>query len=170
MESDMNQENTNERLQAIEQYNAGTQILQSLVQGQTASFMDDWESCIEHLEKAIELDFTFADAHHNLAHACLALLEHSPQRIAWKVGRDPEDRDYDGETFNKKAYGAVNIALNLKPEFPEAYNTLGKVLVGLGRHKEAIQAFEFAIQQSPDYGTALENREKTLSMIHDEAS
>ncbi len=59
MGSDMNQENANERLQAIEQYNAGTQILQPLVQGQTASFMNDWESCIEHLEKAIKLDYFF---------------------------------------------------------------------------------------------------------------
>jgi predicted O-linked N-acetylglucosamine transferase (SPINDLY family) len=50
----------------------------------------------------------------------------------------------------------------LKPEWPQAENNRGTVLQSLGRHEEALAAYDRALAVTPDYAEALNNRGSVL--------
>jgi tetratricopeptide (TPR) repeat protein len=165
-------------------YNAGTQILNN-----PSSQKALWEA-IEHLLEATELDPSFADAFHNLAHAWYKLAEHkhlvASTHRQFKHMQDVENAIKDAldkgrndivekirEQYVKESGGdglitgyfvfalqAVDRALEIRYDFPQAHNTRAMILAKLGRLDEAIQATEVALSQDPDYKSASENREK----------
>src|SRR6185503_6558523 len=61
---------------------------------------------------------------------------------------------------NKKyeeAITSLKKALELKPEWPDAYNNLGLAYAGLNRWKEAVTAYREALRLVPDYAGAMYN-------------
>ena len=62
-----------------------------------------------------------------------------------------------------KALVAYKRAIQLRPDYAEAYNNLGAILRNLGRTQEALIAFNNAIQYRPDYGGAYNNRGALLA-------
>jgi tetratricopeptide (TPR) repeat protein len=88
----------------------------------------DLARVIAHYETALKLDPNHADAHRNLA----SVLQTLP-------GRQEDAVDH------------FVSALRLRPRFPEAHIDLGKLLVRLGRGREAVPHFETALQQRADY-------------------
>jgi Flp pilus assembly protein TadD len=63
----------------------------------------------------------------------------------------------------QEAVGALEGALRLKPDYPEACYNLGNVLRELGRRDEAIERFRQAVSQRPCYAEALNNLGLALS-------
>jgi Tfp pilus assembly protein PilF len=53
--------------------------------------------------------------------------------------------------------------VQLKPDFPQAYNNLGVALKRKGELRRAAESFNKALQLKPDYGAALNNRGWTLA-------
>lgn len=56
-----------------------------------------------------------------------------------------------------RAEAIYRQAIALKPEFVEAHNNLGMVLMSMGRFDEAIAAFERTVSIKPNYAEALSN-------------
>src|SRR5689334_12499896 len=54
-----------------------------------------------------------------------------------------------------RAEGCCHIALKLRPDYPEGWNTLGLVLQGTGRREEAIDSFRHALSTRPEMTAAL---------------
>ena len=69
------------------------------------------------------------------------------------------------------AIDAYDKAIQLKPDFAEAYNNRGNAKSSLGRHDEAIVDHDKAIQFKPDFAKAYDNRGNAKSSLgrHDEA-
>ena len=63
------------------------------------------------------------------------------------------------------ALQAVDRALEIQYEFPQAHNTRGMVLAKMSRLDEALEATEVALSQSPDYDKASENRDRIKELI-----
>jgi len=57
----------------------------------------------------------------------------------------------------EEAVASNKKALELKPEWPDAYNNLGLAYAGLGRWKEAVTAYSEAVRLVPNYAGALYN-------------
>jgi tetratricopeptide (TPR) repeat protein len=58
--------------------------------------------------------------------------------------------------------GHLRSALQLDPDYAEAYNNLGVTLAIQGRHEEAIEQFSAALQINPGYAKARRNLERSL--------
>ena len=173
---------------AQKHYNAGTRILMNL--NPSSSPKKDFIQAINHLQKAVELDLNSAHSYHNLGLAWYKLAEHEYFDISthsqWKNMQEWEksiedaiDTGHDDmvekmrEQYLKEhardglvtgyfvfALQAVDNALALQYDFPQAHNTRAMVLAKLGRLDEAIEATEVALLQAPDYRNAIDNREK----------
>ena len=60
--------------------------------------------------------------------------------------------------LHQDAIVAFEIALRLKPNYPEAYAGRGKAKVGLGHYSEAIADYDTAIKLKPNYSDAYSGR------------
>lgn len=169
-------------------YNAGSGILVSL--NPSSSPKKSYIRAVNHLQKAVELDPNSAYSFHNLAHAWYRLAEHeylvilahrhfkdikdfeNSIRDALENGDDDiiekmrerylEDHERDGliDGYFVFALRAVDQALEIRYDFPQAHNTRAMILAKLGRADEAIEATEVALLQDPNYKNASDNREK----------
>ena len=119
----------------------------------------DLDSAVKHLKRAVELYPSFVEAHHNLGNAFIMGAEYN--QVVYDMLH--KARDLDALRYIEEAYSdaldALEKAVSLKHQFPEAHNNRGKALIGLERYEEALQAFDIAIEQSPGYTKAIENRE-----------
>jgi len=62
----------------------------------------------------------------------------------------------------QEAVTTFNKAIELKPDYAEAYSNRGNALSDLGQLKEALESYEKAIQLKPDYADAHNNRGNVL--------
>lgn len=168
-------------------YSAGSQILVNL---NPSSARKDHIRAVNHLQKAVELDPDSADGFHNLAHAWYRLAEceyrATSANCRFKDLRDYEDSVSDAlehgddakveemrQQYLKEherdglidgylvfALRAVDRALGIRHDFPQAHNTRAMILGKLGRLDEAIEATEVALSQAPGYKNAIDNRDK----------
>ena len=168
-------------------YNAGSRILASL---NPASPKKDYIRAVNYLQKAAELDPNSAYSFHNLAHAWYKLAEYEYLVISahyqFKDLKDYEKSINDAlekgdddiiekmrEQYLKEhqrdglitgyfvfALQAVDRALEIQYDFPQAHNTRAMILAKLGRLDEAIEATEVALSQDPNYRNASDNQEK----------
>jgi non-specific serine/threonine protein kinase len=98
----------------------------------------DNEAAIEMLERAVNIDPSFAAAHALLAHACVEI----PFYYA------PQER----KQWEEKAYVAVQKALSLDPDLPEAYFARGRLLWTPSNHfphERTIQEYRRALALNP---------------------
>jgi tetratricopeptide (TPR) repeat protein len=161
-------------------YDAGTRMLLSHPTSQ-----EDLEKTIKHLEKATKLDPSFAEAFHNLAHAWYRAAQvcgfFTSSTAFWlnvysgRFGRkgglkDHTDVENHITSVLEAALSAVDQALTIRYEFPEAHNTRAMILAKLFRLDEALKATEVALTQVPDYKSASENQEKIKEVIGRRAS
>jgi len=65
----------------------------------------------------------------------------------------------------KESIQIFDKAIQLKPDFAEAYNNRGNALEQLGQLDEAIQNYDKAIQLMPDFATAYSNRGVALKRL-----
>ena len=61
-------------------------------------------------------------------------------------------------------------ALQLDPDYAEAYNNLGVALANQGRFDEAIEQFSAALKIYPGYANARQNLERSLKDKTDKSS
>jgi tetratricopeptide (TPR) repeat protein len=155
-------------------YNAGTRILYN-------SSAKSLVEAIKHLQEATKLNPSFAYAFHNLAHAWYIVSEGfitaSSRPDFWVSvykGRGILKDHTEAEDFItsvlEAALNAVDQALTIRYEFPQAHNTRAMILAKLFRLDEAMKATEVALAQAPDYKNAIENQEKIKGMIRRRAS
>jgi tetratricopeptide (TPR) repeat protein len=78
---------------------------------------------------------------------------------------------YGSNGMYERSTEAFVKAIQIKPDFSEAYYNLGVSYVGLGKYKEAREALEKAIQIKPDSADAYENLGAVFSKLgmHDDA-
>lgn len=134
------------------EYGHGTALLTNLPRSSHPS--KDLLEAIKALEKAVKLDPKFADAHHNLAHAWyLAAEANAPIR-------DPHELALD----------AVDHALAIRSQFPQAHNTRAMILAKMGRLDEALKETDIALSQMPGYQNATDNQEKIKGLIQQRAA
>ena len=108
-------------LQLNPDYTEAQQVLKASVSGVPARELDALASKVEASPNSAEAHFNYALA-----------LSRTPGR-----GED--------------ALTQYQAALRLKPDYPEAHNNLGVLLVNLGRQQDAIANFEAAAKERPDY-------------------
>lgn len=160
---------------AIAHYNAGTRLLYN------PSSPKALAKAIEHFQEATNLDPSFAYAFHNLAHAWYIVSEGfigaSTHPGFWTnvyEGKGILKDHADAEDFItgvlEAGLNAVDQALTIRYEFPQAHNTRAMILAKLFRLDEAMKATEVALAQAPDYKNASENQEKIKEMIERRAS
>jgi len=111
---------------------------------------EDNREALGFLERAIELDPTFATAHAGLAfalyyHVILGFSEDSPGDLA-------------------RAFTAGTTAVRLDENDPFAHVALGRVHTAKGEHSEAIQCCDRAIALNPSYASAHFGRAHSLWM------
>ncbi|SRR5579875_24262 len=94
----------------------------------------DWRDGLALWSSAVEVNPTAARAHHNLGYE----LEQIP-------GRLPD------------AVAEYRTALRIRPDYPEAYYSLGNALLRMGRLPEATAAFQSAVKLAPQYAEAHNN-------------
>ena len=65
----------------------------------------------------------------------------------------------------EQALSALNKAIDLRPDYVEAYNNRGAAKNLLGKHQEALANYDKVIQLKPDYAEAYSNRGVTKSLL-----
>jgi Tfp pilus assembly protein PilF len=168
-------------------YNLGTQILSKL---NSSSTKYDYIKAVNHLQEAVELDPNYAHYFHNLAYAWYKFAEYKYSIItskyqfksldeltktALKLIKNGKNKKAEKlqERYVKEhgqealiegylvfALEAVDKALEIQYNFPQAHNTRAMIFAKLGRIDEAIQATEVALSQEPSYENALNNQRK----------
>ena len=95
---------------------------------------------------------------------------------AFGVPLKPEDYLSRGDDFYQSneyelALKACDKAIELKPDYADAWYNRGVILGKLGRYDEALKAFDKAIELKPDYADACNNRGVSLDKLgrYDEA-
>ena len=111
---------------------------------------EDNPEALSFLERAIDLDPTFASAHAGLAfalyyHVILGFSEDRPGDLA-------------------RAFAAGTTAVRLDENDPFAYVALGRVHTARGEHTEAIESCDRAIALNPSYASAHFGRAHSLWM------
>ena len=89
------------------------------------------------------------------------------QGVAWSIYADTLYQAGQHE----EALDALERAIQLRPDFPEAHYNRGMALKQLGRYQEALEALERAIQLRPDFSEAHYYRGAALGRLgrHQEA-
>ena len=113
----------------------GSQARFFYVRGNALTYLDRDAEAQAAYEKAIELD-----ANDALPHAALG------QLIAFRDGAD--------EAAKTRAVELFQAALKLDPKLAAAHQSLGVVLIALGRHAEAVEALENADRLAGNVETA----------------
>jgi tetratricopeptide (TPR) repeat protein len=160
---------------AIAHYNAGTRLLYN------PSSAKALVKAIKHFQEATKLDPSFAYAFHNLAHAWYIVSEGfisaSSRPDFWinvykgkGILKDHTDAEDFITSVLESGLNAVDQALAIRHEFPQAHNTRAMILAKLFRLDEAMQETEVALTQAPDYKNASENQEKIKEMLRRRAS
>ncbi|MCJ7496854.1 MAG: tetratricopeptide repeat protein [candidate division Zixibacteria bacterium] len=106
----------------------------------------------------------------NIATFTTNILNEADKRFKAPVG-DPSDYLSLGNVeFSKATYSkALELyekAIELKPDFAEAWSNKGAALIKLNRHAEALQAFEKAIELKPDDAEAWSNKGVALDNLN----
>jgi tetratricopeptide (TPR) repeat protein len=135
-------------------------ILQSNL-GNLYAQQKDWERAIAQYEKAIELDENLAIAHRNLAKVMRYVgrqeesVEHFYRAVKLKpsLGNSQEHLQL-GHSFLKqgkkeRAIQCYRNAIELDPNFIEAYHCLGETFIDRGEQQEAIDCYRQAIAHNP---------------------
>jgi len=78
---------------------------------------------------------------------------------------------FSEEGRHEEALASYNRAIELKPDYAEAWSNRGVALGDLRRHEEALASYERAIELKPDYAEAWSNRGITLNDLqrHEDA-
>ncbi len=168
--------------EAIEELRVGASLLGTNAQvwnylGLAYHYSGQTTNAVQAYQKALTLDQDLAEAHHNLG--CLWLEQNrwdlaKPELITYtslrknsvegwlKLGT-AQLRSFRSVTgaarplelvAAEKSYGE---ALRLNPQNPEAWNGLGLVQLQRNRPREAVQHFNHALEQQPDYAPGLLN-------------
>jgi Tfp pilus assembly protein PilF len=175
-------------------YDIGTRILTK------PSSQKILQKAIRQLQKATELDPSFAYAFHNLAHAWYKLAEHyystfssnyqfknmkeyekyiedavekgNNDKIERARAQYLKEHEKDGliDVCFLKALVEVDRALEIQYDFPQAHNIRAMILAKQGRLDEAFEATRVALLQAPDYRNASENRDKIKELIQKRAA
>lgn len=87
--------------------------------------------------------------------------------------KDADGLFYLGATYglrmnnDEQALACLELAVNYKPDYPEALNNMGVTLINMGRYREALEVIEKGLGLRPDYlegrhmkGVALANLER----------
>ena len=111
---------------------------------------------VEFLEKAVKVSKKGREKAGALNNLGIAL-----SRWALIKGKEPEEARKKYE----KAIECYDRALEINPNFVEAWNNKGNVLDELGRYEEAIECYDKALEINPNYAEAWNNKGVTLSML-----
>ncbi|MDG2118680.1 MAG: tetratricopeptide repeat protein [Gammaproteobacteria bacterium] len=111
------------------------------IQGAAYTALNQYDTAVDSLEKAVKIKPSYAEAYNNLGNAL--------------KGRGEPD----------KAIVNFKLAIGINPKFAEAFNNMGVSLFSKGMLDAAIEKYEEAIQIKSDYaeayfnlGTALRNK------------
>jgi tetratricopeptide (TPR) repeat protein len=120
----------------------------------------DYQSAINDLSKAIEIEPNFAEAYFNrgLAHRRLGQNEEAITDYTKAIQLSPDN----ASVLNNRAWTYLQIgnlekalpdverAIQIDPEFSAAYDTRGEIMERLGRREQAIADYRRALQLNPN--------------------
>ncbi|MGZ8213845.1 MAG: tetratricopeptide repeat protein [Methylosarcina sp.] len=127
----------------------------------------------QHYQKAIDLEPRFFEAFGNLGTVLQqqGKLEEAEQcyRKALAIQADARGHFNLGTVLyglgrHQEAVLEFREAVNLDPQFADAWNSLGETLRDLGEMKEAVRCYERALAMQPKYGRAQYNLGETLCL------
>jgi tetratricopeptide (TPR) repeat protein len=115
-----------------------------------------FEEAISVLSSCLRINADNAEACYQLAFAYLEYLRTNSEgarlRLREQRGYDHARQPRDNvRTMLRDAEALLTRAVQLRPEFPEAHNSLGVVHTRLMRPQDAIPCYETAIRLRPDY-------------------
>lgn len=119
--------------------------------GTAALARGDFARAIRELQDATVYRPEWTEAQNDFAVALLAAADFG------RANHDPDTHAMHIQELAIEAAKAVNVALRLRPEFPQAHNNRGRALVKLDRLPEAEEEFRLALRQRPDYTEAASN-------------
>ncbi len=126
-----------------------------------------YQEAIDHLHRALTLNFNYARAHYNLGNALFKIgqVKESKEEFLLALKFDPDyaEAHYnlgnalyrEGKTI--EAIEHYEHALRSKPDFASAHNNLGAALAAVGRLPEAIEHYNKALSLEPEYAEAHNN-------------
>jgi tetratricopeptide (TPR) repeat protein len=109
-----------------------------------------WDDAIRAAEESIRLDPDLELARNNLAWAKLNL-ETTPESYLAR------SLQYFQHGHFEETIAAARAALNLRPDYAEAWNNIGAAYNSMSRWADAIQACEQALRLKPDFVLAKNN-------------
>jgi uncharacterized protein (TIGR02466 family) len=126
-----------------------------------------------HYQKAADLEPRFFEAHGNLGTVLQqqGKLEEAEQcyRQALAIHADARGRFNLGTVLyglgrHQEAVAEFKEAVNLDPQFADAWNSLGETLRDRGEMEEAVRCYEQALTAQPEHGRARYNLGETLCL------
>ena len=126
------------------------------------------DEALAQYQTALKIKPDYAEAHNNLGAAlagcgrlgeAIAALPKGPGNQA-RLRRGPQQlgpRFGWLRTARRGASAQFQAALEIKPDYAEAHNSLGAALAGCGRLDEAIAHYQTALEIKPDYAEAHNN-------------
>ena len=119
--------------------------------GRAALARGDFAAAIRDLHEAVGYRPDWPEAQHEFGIALMAAADFG------RPNRDPDTHAEHLQELAGEAAKAFNVAIRLRPNFPEAHNDRGRALVKLDRLPEAEEEFRIALRQRPAYAQAASN-------------
>ena len=121
--------------------------------------MQRLDDALESYDKAIALNPSYAHAFNNRGRVLMEMY-----RLAEASASYHNDKSGDGRERNllDEALASHDKAIALNPDYAEAFNKRGEVLLALKRIDEALASHDKAIALKPDYAEAIDRRSGVL--------
>ncbi len=126
----------------------------------------------------IDINPDYAEAYRSMGKVMAQLGRHKEAIEAYRFADAANPDDADAEAYFNMglsllklsggfaaAIDAYKKAIEIKPDYANAYYNMGVALGGLGRHMEAIAAYKSAIAIDPDYADAYSNMGNALDEL-----
>lgn len=130
---------------------------------------------LEWIDRAIQVDPTFADAHINRGGALHSLGQYQAAIESYDtaIRLNPANADTHYNRGNalhalhqfQAAVESFDRAIQLKPSFADAWNNRGNSMLSLRQFAEAVASYDHAVQLNPRHAEAFHNRGSALNIL-----
>jgi len=135
----------------------------------TFTFQGNYEKAYDCYNIVLDIEPEYAEAWHwqGITFNMHGVLERDIANMEGKHGESSEEEIVSGQGKFEKACECFDMALNINPNYVEAWHWKGVALSNQCNYEEAIKCFDKALEISPDYFKSLTGKVEAIKLLEE---